>query len=96
MGVPVVSLTGDRHATRVGLSLLTAVGHAEWAAENEDAYIEKAVTLAQDRALRCQIRESLRSQVAASILCDHAEQATRFEAALRQTWTEWCHAQGQA
>jgi len=92
MGVPVVSLTGDRHATRVGLSLLTAVGHSEWSAENEDAYIEKAVTLAQDRALRCQIRESLRSQVAASILCDHAEQAARFEAALRQAWSEWCYA----
>ena len=90
MGVPVVSLTGDRHAARVGLSLLTGVGHPEWAAENEDAYIEKAVTLAQDRALRSQLRESLRSQVSASILCDHAGQAARFEAAIRQAWSEWC------
>jgi predicted O-linked N-acetylglucosamine transferase (SPINDLY family) len=90
MGVPVVSRIGDRHSARVGLSLLTAVGHAEWAAENEDAYIEKAVALAQDRALRSQLRESLRSQVAASILCDHAGQATRFEAALRHAWSEWC------
>jgi predicted O-linked N-acetylglucosamine transferase (SPINDLY family) len=90
MGVPVVSLIGDRHASRVGLSLLTAVGHAEWAAETEDAYIEKAVSLAEDRALRSQLRETLRSQVAASILCDHAGQATRFEAALRHAWSEWC------
>jgi predicted O-linked N-acetylglucosamine transferase (SPINDLY family) len=90
MGVPVVSQTGDRHAARVGLSILTALGHAEWAAENEDAYIEKAVTLAQDRALRCQLRESLRSEVANSILCDHAGQAVRFETALRQAWSEWC------
>ena len=90
MGVPVVSITGDRHAARVGLSLLTALGHAEWAAENEDAYIEKAVTLAQDRALRSQLRDSLRSEVAASILCDHAGQANRFEVALRQAWTAWC------
>jgi glycosyltransferase involved in cell wall biosynthesis len=92
MGVPVVSLVGDRHAARVGLSLLTAIGHAEWAAENEDAYIEKAVTLAQDRALRSKLRESLRSEVAGSILCDHAGQATRFEAALRHTWSDWCTA----
>jgi predicted O-linked N-acetylglucosamine transferase (SPINDLY family) len=90
MGVPVVSLIGDRHAARVGLSLLTGVGHPEWAAENEDAYIEKAITLAHDRALRSQFRESLRSQVSASILCDHPGQAARFEAALRQAWTEWC------
>jgi predicted O-linked N-acetylglucosamine transferase (SPINDLY family) len=93
MGIPVVSLTGDRHAARVGLSLLTAVGHPEWAAENEDAYIEKAVALAQDRALRSQLRESLRSKVAASILSDHQRQAARFETALRQIWTEWCQSQ---
>ena len=93
MGVPVVSLIGDRHAARVGLSLLTAIGHAEWAAENEEHYIEKAVTLAEDRALRSQLRESLRSEVAASILCDHKGQAARFEDALRQIWTEWCQKQ---
>jgi predicted O-linked N-acetylglucosamine transferase (SPINDLY family) len=93
MGVPVVSLIGDRHAARVGLSLLTAVGHPEWVAEDEEHYIEKAVTLAQDRALRSQLRESLRSEVAASILSDHKGQAARFEAALRQVWTEWCQNQ---
>ena len=83
----------DRHAARVGLSLLTAIGHAEWAAENEHAYIEKAVALAEDRALRSQLRDSLRGQVAGSRLCDHTGQATRFEAALRQTWGEWCGSQ---
>jgi len=93
MGVPVVSLIGDRHAARVGLSLLTAIGHAEWAVENEEAYIEKAVALAQDRMLRCKLRESLRSEVAGSILCDQEGQAARFEAALRQIWVEWCENQ---
>jgi len=90
MGVPVVSLIGDSHAARVGLSLLTAVGHAEWAPENEDAYIEKAVALAQDRTLRSKLRELLQGEVAESILCDHAGQATLFEAALRHAWSEWC------
>ncbi len=92
MGVPVISLIGDCHAARVGLSLLTAVDHPEWAAENEDAYIEKAVALAQDHSLRSQLRESLRAEVTRSILCDHAGQALRFEAALREIWTEWCFA----
>jgi predicted O-linked N-acetylglucosamine transferase (SPINDLY family) len=90
MGVPVVSLIGDRHAARVGLSLLTAIGHAEWAAENEADYIEKAVALANDRTRRGTLRESLRGEVAGSILCDHAGQAARFETALRQLWNEWC------
>ena len=66
------------------------MGHPEWAAENEDAYIEKAVALAQDRALRSQLRELLRGEVAESILCDHAGQAVHFETALRQAWSEWC------
>jgi predicted O-linked N-acetylglucosamine transferase (SPINDLY family) len=93
MGVPVVSLIGDRHAARVGLSLLTAIGHPEWASENEEHYIEKAVTLAEDRALRSQLRDSLRGEVASSFLCDHKGQAARFEAALRQIWTGWCQNQ---
>lgn len=93
MGVPVVSLTGDRHAARVGLSLLTAIGHAEWAAENVDAYIAKAVALAQDRVHLGKLRESLRTEIADSILLNHPEQAMRFEKALRQIWTDWCDAQ---
>ncbi|MEI8293889.1 MAG: tetratricopeptide repeat protein [bacterium] len=93
MGVPVVSLVGDRHASRVGLSLLTAIGHAEWAAQTENDYIQKAVTLAQDRELRVQLRNSLRSTMAGSVLCDFHGQAARFEAALRQAWIEWCEMQ---
>ena len=93
MGVPVVTLVGDRHAARVGLSLLTAIGYAEWATENEAAYIEKAVTLARDRTLREMLRQSLRQVVIKSPLLDHCAQATRFESALRVAWHEWCNTQ---
>jgi predicted O-linked N-acetylglucosamine transferase (SPINDLY family) len=92
MGVPVVTLVGDRHAARVGLSLLTAVGHPEWAAADTDAYIQTALTLAKDAPLRQTLRHSLRPEVAASLLCDHSTQARHFEAALRNAWTEWCEA----
>ncbi len=90
MGVPVVSLIGDRHASRVGLSLLSAVGHADWAAKNTEAYIEEAVELAHDRSLRQALRSSLRDDLAKSILCDHAGQADRFELALGEAWKDWC------
>jgi predicted O-linked N-acetylglucosamine transferase (SPINDLY family) len=90
MGVPVVSLIGDRHASRVGLSLLFAVGHADWATENTEAYIEKAIELAHDRLKREALRQTLRQNVSQSSLLNHADQAKRFEAALRQAWGEWC------
>jgi predicted O-linked N-acetylglucosamine transferase (SPINDLY family) len=90
MGVPVVSLVGDRHAARVGLSLLTAVGHADWVVETHEAYIEKAVALAGDRPLRETLRQTLRQDVSKSPLLDHAAQAEQFEAALRHAWGEWC------
>jgi predicted O-linked N-acetylglucosamine transferase (SPINDLY family) len=56
MGVPVVSVRGDRHAARVGESLLRAVGHAEWCASDVDGYVDLAVRLAQDRHTLAHIR----------------------------------------
>jgi protein O-GlcNAc transferase len=90
MGVPVVSLVGEYHASRVGLSLLTAFGHADWAVPIPDTYIEKAISLAQDRPLRETLRQTLRKDVLNSTLLNHASQAARFEDALRQAWGEWC------
>jgi predicted O-linked N-acetylglucosamine transferase (SPINDLY family) len=93
MGVPVVSLIGDRHASRVGLSLLTTVGHADWATETSEAYIEKAAELANNRELRQSLRNTLREDLTKSTLCDPAAQTARFEAALRLAWGEWCASQ---
>ena len=90
MGVPVVSLTGDRHASRVGLSILTAVGHADWAVETTDAYIEKALALSKDQEALTRLRTSLRQNVTSSDLCNHSAQATRFANALRSAWQDWC------
>src|SRR5262249_9454792 len=46
MGVPVVTLQGDRHSTRVGASLLTQGGLTDWIAESADDYVETALALA--------------------------------------------------
>jgi predicted O-linked N-acetylglucosamine transferase (SPINDLY family) len=96
MGVPVVNLVGDRHASRVGLSLLSATGHADWATDSKETYIAKAVELINDRPLRERLRHSLRGDVEKSLLRDHAGQAAKFEAAIRGIWREWCDAQGAA
>lgn len=78
MGVPVVSLVGVSHHERVGLSLLSGVGRAEWCANDVDSYINIAAGLASDRACLAAIRAELRGQLAASVVCDARAFAGRF------------------
>jgi protein O-GlcNAc transferase len=96
MGVPVVTLAGDRHASRVGASLLGAVGHPEWVARSWDDYVGIAASLARDQGRRQQIGLSLRDSMLGSPLLDHRGQATRFGNALRECWVSWCSQQKAA
>ena len=82
MGVPLVTLAGDRHAGRVGASLLTAIGHPEWIARSEADYVQLAAELAADQRRRQDLRTGLREQMLGSPLMDHRGQAARFGDAL--------------
>ena len=66
MGVPVVTLAGERHAGRVGASLLHRVGLERLVADDRDAYVAVAADLAADRA-------GVRFAVAATTSEDSAE-----------------------
>ncbi|HEX2861170.1 MAG TPA: tetratricopeptide repeat protein [Lacunisphaera sp.] len=90
MGVPVVTLMGDRHVARVSGSLLAAIGRGGWVAESADEYVRIATELASDPAKISSIRAGLRDEVKNSPLGDHSSQSARFAAALRQCWQEWC------
>ncbi|MEX0808673.1 MAG: tetratricopeptide repeat protein [Dongiaceae bacterium] len=81
MGVPVVTLTGDRHAARVGASLLHHAGLPELIAETPARYVEIAAALATDRPRLAALRQSLRPQVASSPLGDARRLAAAFERA---------------
>ncbi|OIR13369.1 TPR repeat-containing protein YrrB [mine drainage metagenome] len=94
MGVPVVSLAGDRHAARVGASLLTALGRPEWIARTADDYVAIAARLAGGRSALATERHGLRELMRSSLLCDHATQAARVGAALRDCWRQWCASKG--
>lgn len=88
MGVPVVSLTGDRHASRVGLTLLSAVGLDSMAARDEDHYVAIAAKLAARAGPLASLRASLRARMAGSALCDGVGFARKFEGALRAAWRQ--------
>jgi len=86
MGVPVITLAGDRHATRVGVSLLTAASHPELVALTGADYVSIAQRLASDSAALTALRSRLRDDLARSPLLDHAAQTARFGDALLACW----------
>lgn len=90
MGVPVVCIGGDRHAARVGASLLHAAGCGEFLASTPAQFAEIAAGLAQDRARLAALRSGLRARLSSSALMDEQAYATRFHAALRECWREHC------
>jgi predicted O-linked N-acetylglucosamine transferase (SPINDLY family) len=82
MGIPVITLRGNVHSARVGASLLSAVGLPNLIAESEDDYVRIANTLANDRPRLDHLRANLRTQMAASSLCDATAFCRRFGAAV--------------
>jgi predicted O-linked N-acetylglucosamine transferase (SPINDLY family) len=82
MGVPVVTLIGDREVARTGLSLLTAAGLGELAAPDAEAYVTIAAGLARDTMALARLRAGLRQRLAASALRDGPGYARHFVAAL--------------
>jgi len=84
MGVPVVTLAGDRHASRVGVSLLQAAGHADWIAADWKEYGRIAAALAADPGRLAGGRGRLREELRRSPLLDHAGQAERLADALEE------------
>jgi protein O-GlcNAc transferase len=90
MGVPVVSLAGLTHVSRVGVSLLNSVGLPELIAQTPQQYVEIAVGLARDLPRLADLRRNLRPRMQASRLMDAPRFARDVEAAYRQMWRTWC------
>ena len=90
MGVPIVSLVGKCHVSRVGLSILTRLGLGFFAASTQKEYVAKATALAANLPALAQIRRSMRARMARSGFCHAKSFASRFEAAYRQMWHRWC------
>lgn len=86
MGVPVVSLRGRTHTSRMGASILRAAGKPEWVTADDARFVATAVRLAADLPGREAWRLTARSELAASELFDEPGFAHCFETALEQAW----------
>jgi predicted O-linked N-acetylglucosamine transferase (SPINDLY family) len=90
MAVPVVALEGSTHASRVGVSLLNAVGLSDLVTASPEAYIDTAAALAADRARLADLHATLRQRMSESPLCNGSGLARAIESAYRQFWHAWC------
>lgn len=90
MGVPVVTLLGETHVSRVGVSLLTGAGLPELVAATRQQYRDIAVALANDLPRLQSLRKELRGRIADSPLGDANAFTRRFESALQAMWHTRC------
>jgi len=94
MGVPVISLFGKGHNSRVGLSILSRIGLEFFAASTPEEYVKKATVLAAKPEALKKIRTSMRARMAVSPLCNRDKFASNVEKAYRKMWYRWCRCRG--
>jgi protein O-GlcNAc transferase len=70
MAVPVITLQGDRAASRATAAIVNAIGKGDWIANSEAEYIDRIVALAQDVEQRKALRSDQRNRMRSSPLCD--------------------------
>jgi protein O-GlcNAc transferase len=90
MGVPVVTLRGDRWVGRVSESILSTTGVRELVAASPTDYADIAIALAGDHPRLARLRTTLRKQFETSPLHDAATFTRQLEHAYRQMWRSWC------
>lgn len=90
MGVPVVTMPGERFASRHSLSHLNNVGLGELAAESPEAYLRIATELACDLPRLAALRAGMRDRLRASPLLQGVRFTRGLEQAFRTMWRTWC------
>jgi predicted O-linked N-acetylglucosamine transferase (SPINDLY family) len=94
MGVPTVTVTGDRYAGRCGLSLLSAVGLADLAPVAPESFVAASAFLAQDVQRRTALRRSLREHLSQSVVMNYGAFQASWLSACRATWRGVAKADG--
>ena len=81
MGVSVLTLPGESFASRVGASLVSALGLPDLIAEDRDSYVATATRLARDPAALADLKTRLAHAIRASAVFDPIRFARDLEAA---------------
>jgi predicted O-linked N-acetylglucosamine transferase (SPINDLY family) len=90
MGVPVITrVWPDRHAGRVGASLLTQTGLTDWIAWDDETFIERAGALIQQHETLKHWRGALPRRMTTGRLGDGGDLAATLEDAFETVWQRW-------
>ncbi len=89
MGVPVITLVGQRHNARFGYSLLMNLGLPECCAESEADYTEKAVALAKNPERLKELHQILRRRVLQSPVMDAGLYMTDMGSSYLRIWRKY-------
>jgi predicted O-linked N-acetylglucosamine transferase (SPINDLY family) len=92
MGVPVVTMPGERFASRHSLSHLSNIGLEELVADGPDDYLRIAAALARDLPRLQALRRGLRNRMRASPLLQSQRFTRGLEETFRAMWRSWCGA----
>lgn len=89
MGVPVLTLQGERFLGRQGVGLLQNAGLPQWIAKDTEDYVRLAVEHSGNLVELSRLRQGLRQQLQQSPIFDADDFARHFEQLLRNAWESW-------
>lgn len=90
LGVPCVTLAGERQVSRMGVTMLRALGLDDLIGDSIEQYVQKAIDLARHIDRLSEIRSNLRPTMLGSMLCDGPRYVQSLEDAYRKIWSDWC------
>ena len=89
MGVPVLTLKGDRYIFHFGESIKSNLNMKDWIAENKDDYLKKAIEFSSDLERLSKIRLNLRKRALLSPVFDSDRFSKHFAATLWDMWNNF-------
>jgi protein O-GlcNAc transferase len=90
MGVPTLSLAGQKPVTRGGASILGRAGLEDFVVYNKDDFVNRAVYWANHVPDLAQLRGTLRERLSQSCTCHPAAVAATIRQACHIVWQRWC------
>ena len=91
MGVPVITIAGESHVSRVSASILSQIGRQDLITKSTEEYIDLTIKLANDPERLTELRRDMRQRLHNSPACDRWGFTRDLENAYRKMVTEWNH-----